>query len=128
MACRRQRHGRPGERPVGSSRRRSSTPVPADWADIARVFSATPASIGGLAGYDAGISVGAPANFTLYDPSASRAFETEQLRGRGVNSPFLGMTLPGRIVATVHRGYPTVLDGELVEEERVAADAGGNLG
>lgn len=91
-----------------------------DWADIARVFSRTPAAIGQLAGYDRGIAVGAPASFTLYDPAASRRFDTTRLRGRGRNSPFLEMTLPGRVVATVHRGYATVLDGELIDAETVA--------
>ena len=98
------------------------------WPDIARVFSACPAGIGGLTGYADGIAAGSPANFTLYDPTARRAFGVDQLRGKGVNSPFLGLPLPGRIVATVHRGYPTVLDGELLEAERVATDAGGNHG
>ena len=94
-----------------------------DWADIARVFSKTPAAIGQLAGYAQGIAVGAPASFTLYDPSVSRVFEATQLRGKGVNSPYLSTTLPGRIMATFHRGYATVLDGELVDAETVAAAA-----
>lgn len=94
-----------------------------DWNDVARVFSAAPAAIGQLEGYAAGIAVGAPASFTLYDPSVSRVFETEQLRGKGLNSPFLAMTLPGRVMATIHRGYPTVLDGELLNAETVAAAA-----
>ncbi len=91
-----------------------------DWTDIARVFSKSPAAIGQLAGYDLGIAVGAPASFTLYDPSVTRVFETTQLRGKGVNSPFLSMSLPGRVMATVHRGYATVLDGELIDAETVA--------
>jgi dihydroorotase len=94
-----------------------------DWADVARVFSRTPAAIGQLDGYDRGIAVGAPASFTLYDPSVSRVFETTQLRGKGINSPYLSTTLPGRVVTTVHLGHATVLDGELVDAETVAAAA-----
>jgi len=94
-----------------------------DWADVARVFSRAPAAIGQLDGYDRGIAVGAPASFTLYDPSVSRVFETTQLRGKGINSPYLSTTLPGRVVTTVHRGHATVLDGELVDAETVAAAA-----
>ncbi len=91
------------------------------WEDVARVLSRKPAEIGQLSGYDAPFTVGAPANFTLIDPTARRTFSIEQLRGKGVNSPYLGRELPGRVVATVHRGVPTVLDGELRPQEEVAA-------
>src|SRR5690606_9870169 len=91
------------------------------WADVARVLSSTPAAIGRLAGYQRGIVVGAPANLTLWDPSVTRTFDVGDLRGRSANSPYLGRSLPGRVVATVHNGYPTVLDGELVDAETVAA-------
>ena len=91
------------------------------WADVARVLSSRPAEIGQLAGYDAPFTVGAPANLTLIDPAARRTFGVELLRGKSVNSPYLGRELPGRVVATVHRGVPTVLDGELRPQEEVAA-------
>ena len=91
-----------------------------NWADIARVLSRTPAEIGQLAGYDAPFTVGAPANFTLIDPTARRVFGVEQLRGKSVNTPYLGRELPGRVIATVHRGVPTVLEGELRSPEEVA--------
>jgi len=91
------------------------------WSDVARVLSSTPAEIGRLSGYDAPFTVGAPAHLTLIDPSARRRFSMEQLRGKSLNSPYLGRELPGRVVATVHRGLPTVLDGELRPVEEVAA-------
>ena len=91
------------------------------FADVARVLSAKPAEIGRLAGYDAPFGVGSVANLTLYDPSVTRTFGVEQLRGRSVNSPYLERTLPGRVMATIHNGYATVLDGELVEAALVAA-------
>ena len=90
------------------------------WADVARVLSAAPARIGRLAGYDAPFTVGAPAHLTLVDPTATRVFSTEHLHGRSINSPYLGRELPGRVVATIHRGVPTVLDGELRPAEEVA--------
>ena len=93
------------------------------WTDVARVLSSAPAAIGRLAGYGEGIVVGASASFTLYDPQASRVFETSQLRGKGTNSPYLTSTLPGRVIATIHQGYATVLDGELVDTDTVAASA-----
>ena len=94
-----------------------------DWADVSRVLSSKPAEIGLLAGYGTPFAVGSPANFTLYDPAASRTFATSDLRGKGLNSPYLGRELPGRVIATVHNGYATVLDGELVAPETVAQEA-----
>jgi dihydroorotase len=93
------------------------------WADVARVLSAKPAEIGGLAGYADPFAVGTPANITLYDPSAGRVFGLDDLRGKGLNTPYLGITLPGQVVATIHNGYPTVLDGALVESTDVATSA-----
>ena len=90
------------------------------WTDVARILSRTPAEIGGLAGYAEGIAVGAPAEITLYDPSAERMFGLGSLRGLGANSPYLGRVLPGRVVTTIHRGYLTVVDGELVDAASVA--------
>ena len=91
------------------------------WGDVARVLSSKPAEIGKLAGYDAPFTVGSPAHLTLVDTTARRTFSVDQLHGRSLNSPYLGRELPGRIVATVHRGVPTVLDGELRPQEEVAA-------
>src|SRR5690554_4544650 len=95
------------------------------WADVARVLSATPAQIGRVAGYADGIITGGPANLTLFDPSANREFSAAMLRGRSVNTPFAGRTLPGQVMATIHRGHPTVLDGELVDAETVAMATNG---
>ena len=94
-----------------------------DWREVSRVLSIAPARIGRLAGYDRPFATGAPANLTLYDPTASRVFAISDLRSASVNSPYLGRTLPGRVVTTIHNGYPTVMDGELVEPERVASAA-----
>jgi dihydroorotase len=91
------------------------------WTDVARVLSRKPAEIGQLEGYDQPFTVGAAAHLTLIDPTARRSFGAEQLQGKSVNSPYLGRELPGRIVATLHRGVPTVLDGELRTPEEVAA-------
>jgi dihydroorotase len=93
------------------------------WSDVGRVLSIAPASIGQLEGYALPFAEGSPANVTLYDPSASRVFGESELRGKSRNSPYLGRTLPGRVVATIHNGYATVLDGELVDPEAVAREA-----
>ena len=93
------------------------------WADVARVLSSAPARIGRLDGYQHGLAVGASANVVLYDPEVRRRFSTGDLRGRSTNSPYLGLELPGRVVATFHRGYATVLDGAVLPTEQVAAAA-----
>jgi dihydroorotase len=94
-----------------------------EWSDVSRVLSRVPAEIGLVPGYEFGIAVGSPANFTLYDAAASRVFGVEHLRGKGVNSPYLETTLPGRVVSTVHNGYLTVVDGELVDADQVSQSA-----
>jgi len=92
-----------------------------DWRDVSRVLSAAPARIGRLASQGRPLEVGAPANVTLYDPAYSRAFGRDDLAGKSTNSPYLAMTLPGRVVAVFHRGTATVLDGVL----RAPAELGG---
>ncbi|MDH6180977.1 dihydroorotase [Microbacteriaceae bacterium SG_E_30_P1] len=94
------------------------------WEDVARVMSSAPAAIGLLDGYDSPFDVGSPANLVLVDPAARRDFSTADLRGKSVNSPYLGRSLPGRVVATIHDGRPTVLDGELLAPEIVGGRHG----
>lgn len=86
------------------------------WSDVARVMSAAPARIGSLSGHGTPLEVGQPAEFTLYDASARGTFTQADLRGRSVNSPYLGRDLPGRVEWTVHRGYATLANGAVVEE------------
>ncbi|WBU38656.1 dihydroorotase [Homoserinibacter sp. YIM 151385] len=92
-----------------------------DWADVARVLSRTPAEIGRLDGYAAPFEPGSPAHLTLVDPAARRGFGTAQLVGKGVNTPYLGRELPGRVVATLHGGTPTVLDGRVLDPAELGA-------
>jgi dihydroorotase len=92
-----------------------------NWADLVRVMSSVPARIGRIQGQGQDLTVGAPAELTLYDPSARRVFGRENLVGKGVNSPYLEMTLPGQVLATFHRGYATVLDGALQAPAQIAA-------
>ncbi|HXL88005.1 MAG TPA: dihydroorotase [Streptosporangiaceae bacterium] len=84
-----------------------------DWPGVADRMSVRPARIGRLASHGTPLSVGGPANITLYDPAA----QAEPVRADGAsksrNTPFAGMALPGRVVATFLRGAPTVLDGKL---------------
>jgi len=98
------------------------------WSDVARVLSAAPARIGRAPGQGQGIIVGAPAELTLYDPAASRVFGRADLAGKGANSPYLNMTLPGRVIATFHRGYATVLDSALRSAGEIRSERENNHG
>jgi dihydroorotase len=51
----------------------------------------------------------------LVDPAAHRQVDPAELASRSRNTPYSGMTLPGRIVATFLRGQATVLDGKAVK-------------
>jgi dihydroorotase len=93
------------------------------WADVARVLSQTPAAIGRLTGHSHSFEIGSPANLVLVDPTSSSTFSTDRLAGKSHNSPYLGMTLPGSVRHTVHRGYATVSDGLVVDSHEVAAAA-----
>ncbi|WP_422774465.1 dihydroorotase [Plantactinospora sp. WMMC1484] len=84
------------------------------WELIAERMSRTPARIAGLAEHGRNPAPGLPANLTLVDPAARRTIEPGELASRSRNTPYAGLTLPGRIVATFLRGEPTVLDGKAV--------------
>ncbi|ANJ26919.1 dihydroorotase [Agromyces aureus] len=94
-----------------------------DWSDVARVLSSTPARIGRLAGQGEGIVAGAAPEVTLYDPAAASEFALDRLAGRSINSPYLGRSLPGRVVATFHAGYATLLDGVVLPADEIARRA-----
>jgi dihydroorotase len=84
-----------------------------DWAGVADRMSVRPAAIGRLAGHGRPLEAGSPASLVLYDPAARGEVDPAQHASRSRNSPFAGMSLPGRVVATFLRGEPTVLDGKL---------------
>jgi dihydroorotase len=84
-----------------------------DWAGVAERMSAAPARIGRLSGQGRPLAVGEPANIVLYDPSVRRTVQPGESASLSRNTPYAGMELPGRVVATFLRGRPTVLDGRL---------------
>jgi dihydroorotase len=83
------------------------------WAEVAERMSHAPARIGQLAGHGRPVAEGEPANLVLYDPSVRRTVDASELASLSRNTPYAGMELPGRVVATFLRGRPTVLDGKL---------------
>ncbi|MEP9385404.1 dihydroorotase [Nocardioides sp. KR10-350] len=88
-----------------------------DWAGVARVMSTAPARIAGLDGHGHTLAVGSPANLTLVDPAARTVVDRDASASLSRNNPWHGRKLTGSVVATVLRGTPTVLDGNLVAPE-----------
>ena len=84
-----------------------------DWAGVADRMSVRPAEIGRVADHGRTLEPGAPANIVLVDPAASRTIDPTESASLSRNTPYQGMQLPGRVVATFLRGRPTVLDGKL---------------
>ncbi|HET7070049.1 MAG TPA: dihydroorotase [Nocardioides sp.] len=83
------------------------------WADVADRMSYAPARIGRVADHGRPLEDGAPANVVLYDPSVRRVVEAGESVSLSRNTPYAGMELPGRVVATFLHGRSTVLDGKL---------------
>ncbi len=101
-----------------------------DWPGVADRMSGRPAVIGRLDGHGAGghgaggdgagvgrhgcpLVPGSPANLVLYDPAPREPVDPAAHASKSRNTPFAGMILPGRVMATFLRGRPTVLDGKL---------------
>ena len=84
-----------------------------DWAGVAERMSYAPARIGRLSDHGRPLEVGEPANVVLYDASVSRVVDPSGLASLSRNTPYAGMELPGRVVATFLKGRPTVLDGKI---------------
>ncbi len=83
------------------------------WTEVADRMSYAPARIGRVADHGHLLEDGAPANVVLYDPSVRRVVEATDSVSLSRNTPYAGMELPGRVVATFLHGKPTVLDGKL---------------
>ncbi|MEZ0068657.1 dihydroorotase [Streptacidiphilus sp. MAP12-20] len=84
------------------------------WAEVAERMSAKPAAISGIPGHGRPVSVGEPANLVLFDADYRGQVNPDSFATRSRNTPYRGLDLPGRVVATFLRGEAKVLDGELV--------------
>jgi len=84
-----------------------------DWRGVARVLSERPAAIAGLPDQGRPVEVGEPANLVLVDPGARWVVRGAELASIAANTPFEGMELTGRVVATVLRGRVTAAGGRI---------------
>jgi dihydroorotase len=83
------------------------------WEDVAQRMSYAPARIGRVSDHGRPIVEGAAANVVLYDPRVRRVVDASESASLSRNTPYAGMELPGKVMATFLRGRPTVLDGKL---------------
>ncbi len=87
-----------------------------NWQRLSEVLSINPAKIGRLTQQGRSIQVGEIANLVAIDPNlTTTAIKTQS---KSSNNPYLGLELPGKVVHTIYRGYPTVLDGQVAEQGR----------
>ena len=84
-----------------------------DWRGVARVLSERPAEIAGLPDQGRPLRAGEPATLVLVDPRDSWTVRGPELASIAANTPFEGMKLPARVVATVLRGRITAHEGEV---------------
>lgn len=84
-----------------------------DWAGVARAMSVAPARIARLDGHGQPLVVGAPANLTLVDPSATVTVDRSASMSLSRNNPWHGRTLRGAVHATVLRGRVTAQKGAI---------------
>jgi len=77
------------------------------WAQVADRMSTKPAEIGRVAAHGRPLAVGEPANIVVYDPTASQVVDPADTASLSRNTPYGGLKLPGRVVATYLRGKKT---------------------
>jgi allantoinase len=72
--------------------------------DVARWMATAPARLAGLEDRKGAIAPGLDADLTLWDPDAERVVRPEELRQRHPLTPYDGLRLAGRVLATFLRG------------------------
>ena len=84
-----------------------------DLVRLVQVMSINPARIAGIADrHGRNIEPGAPANLVVFDPAATWQVDPQTMASKSRNTPYVGMTLRGRVRHTMFDGSFTVRDGE----------------
>ena len=84
-----------------------------DLVHLVRIMSTQPAAIAGISDrHGRDIEVGVPANVVVFDPDLSWTVSPDSLASKSRNTPYVGMTLRGKVRHTFFNGVATVLDGD----------------
>ena len=75
-----------------------------NWATVAERMSYAPARVGRYANQGQELKVGAPAHLAVMDPTQLFRVDRDLVASRSRNTPFHGMELPGRVLATIFAG------------------------
>ena len=75
-----------------------------NWSTVAERMSYAPARIGRYSQQGQELAVGAPAHIAVMDPTELFRVDRDLVASRSRNTPFHGMELPGRILATIFAG------------------------
>lgn len=82
---------------------------------LAQVLSTNPARLFGLYPRKGSLWVGADADVVIYDPRGEYQLKDEELHGApGAYTPFAGLTVRGRVKATLSRGAVIYKDGQFL--------------
>ena len=87
------------------------------WPDVARMMASNPAHIYNLWPRKGAIMPGADADLVLYDPAGEACITAEYLHSAAGYTPFEGLQVQGRVVATMRRGTLLVQDGQFVGQK-----------
>jgi allantoinase len=87
-------------------------------AHLGKWMAAGPAKLAGLAGRKGALTVGADADFVVFDPEAVWTVKKSDLHFRHKLSPYLGAKLRGRVEETWLRGERVFSAGKWVENPR----------
>ena len=84
-----------------------------DWHGVADRMSVRPARIARIADQGRPIEVGEAATLVVVDPTGTWRVDADLSASRSANTPYAGREFPGRVLHTILRGRPTVIDGVL---------------
>jgi dihydroorotase len=87
---------------------------------IAKLTSEPAKILGDKHGELGTISIGAPADITIFDPDMEWVVDTNAFASKGRNTPLAGSVLKGRVMATLSQGELVYKDDSIKVEERGA--------
>ena len=84
---------------------------------VVAALSWNPAAIAGVADeHGRPVAVGEPANLTVFDPAEEWIVKPAELASKSRNTPFVGVSLRGKVHHTILRGRLVVHDGSASDE------------